>query len=673
MVDVTTYQCAIQDQVPIASQVVKGMYLEGALNGSVNSAVETGGLFYSTNTTGAMSSDGYGTFAPVTVNTITSLNWLAPYVSDPQDVPQAHGNGRFYLAACPDFTWGSSTPCAGNAAIQQGQYEIFFGIATQDKIYFDERNLTSGGFTSTAPSNSNWPSGSIIQQVPQSNHGALLLQANHINSVVGPGGGYTYTCSITDSTNACGDIKAGVIQSGIFGMSGYAGPNLVTTQNGAINLVDNETFSGGAAVVGVGIVKMLSDLTLYSSATGIGDQKGSDGSVLSASTYANHAGMGVYPILYSSGAIPELFMADANGTVVNKTNSATLSNASLSVNTTTVDPYLGQNPNMSAAIGHEIGNSGCNYDMPPGTTQPATSISSTTTVVTVTMPNTYIANEWVKFGTISGVTGSANFTSTLGASMNGSSFQVLSAGLSTSQFEVTFANAGYGATADTGTTTPHASFRQCFDAGPVNAVIGMGVEYDTWNGTTWVLGISINPLSTLLGVKLSIAAASTGNLLGAMSFNNIWTGGTSAAINFPNGGGSASLPQATFGATNNGFYAFSTSSLGLSLSGNLHWIFNNLTPTALVRGANVGDRGRARTRRQQQLIVAFTVSEQQKRPSAMARLQQTKQASGTQGYSTRQRASRSGRQRQLQAITCEATAQIMLMAQFRQATCRRLA
>jgi hypothetical protein len=327
----------------------------------------------------------------------------------------------------------------------------------------------------------------------------------------------------------CVDTLLGVVTEGIFaeqpGTAGYTGPNVLGLGNANIILhnVDNSVPLGSynripnPAVPYSGYIGILSNATIQTDNLSM-QQVGETGN---NAIFGSLDSLPLVAMNYqtSTPMSPTVQVVDTNGTRLSTDSiqrGSGFVHALMNTNSMTASIF-GANPGAkninNSVVGDQFGPSRCSYDTPAGGLATTTTISSTTTVVTVTAPNAFMVGEWVTLGLITNVSGTANFTSTLGLLLNGTEVQI-TGGDSATFYTFNFANAGFSSTSDIGTAWPHSSFRTCMIGGPSNLLTAMDWEADYWNGTQWVVNLGIpatgNALTGLLGTNIpSLSASNT--------------------------------------------------------------------------------------------------------------------------------------------------------------------
>jgi hypothetical protein len=97
--------------------------------------------------------------------------------------------------------------------------------------------------------------------------------------------------------------------------------------------------------------------------------------------------------------------------------------------------------------------------------------------------------------------------------------QVLSTGLSSSQYEFNFSNAGFSSASDVGTAIPHSQYRQCFIGGPANTLTNVGSEEDVWSAGNWLTALSTRQTSGQNGLAMQLSTNSTFTNQGTTNLN----------------------------------------------------------------------------------------------------------------------------------------------------------
>lgn len=329
--------------------VIQGFYCEGyPVNGEphMEADILANGLPPWTSTTGTIVSNA----VPV-----ASTNWFPNYINDPNDVPSVSGSTMEILPQ--DFVWGSTAPSAYVPGVEQGQFEVVSVMLAGDgQAHIYTRN--EGG--STAPSNTAWPTGSIIAAVPQGNYGTLQVSNSHFNDIDPPGSNWAAYCNDTNQF-ICGEAIVGNIPNGYTTKSTGAGQAFSGAANVSVDFKDDEWwgYSPTAENVGQGYVKV---------------------SIIGAVTENNG------PPSSIAGETDEV----ANGQYINSSNVAAVQEAdgsyalmtysnpeSMQYGNSTNGPFyeglvdhggdsvLGSNPNSSYAMGYQFSGSSCWYDVPP--------------------------------------------------------------------------------------------------------------------------------------------------------------------------------------------------------------------------------------------------------------------------------------------------------------------
>ncbi|HTW44613.1 MAG TPA: glycosyl hydrolase family 28-related protein [Acidobacteriaceae bacterium] len=337
------YEACFETQT-VYSGLIEGFYCEGyPLNGQPHedASILANGLPPWTTTTGAIASNA----VPV-----ASTQWFPSYVNDPADASSV--SGLEYRIMPQDFANGSTAASADVSGVEQGQYENVIGIFAGDGQFHIQTRNYSG---STAPSNTAWPAGSIIAEVPQSNYGTLQVADSHLNDIDPPNGNWAADCNDSGS-NICGEAIVGNIPNGYTTFASKDGG-----ANVSVDFNNDEWwgFCSEQEITGEGCVK-ISALGSVVMQGGAGSSKGETDEVANGQYLATD---NVVSILEPGGN-------HANSTYANVTSGAYGNSAvpwyESRINSYN-DPVLGQNPGTSGgyAFGHQFFDSDCWYDVPP--------------------------------------------------------------------------------------------------------------------------------------------------------------------------------------------------------------------------------------------------------------------------------------------------------------------
>ena len=323
---------------------IANVYFEGAGdNGEPveNSDIVEGGLPQSTTLTGALSGGGNGA-----TGSVANTSWFSDFVNDVSDETV---QGEQLKIVPQDFVYGSTAPSAYVSGVEQGQYEVAYGVFTgAGTVYLGARNQSG----STAPSGTVWPSGSIIAELPPSNYGVLKIESNHLGAINAPGAAWAADC-VDNSELTCATFIGGTIPNGISTFTtGQAGPN--AGQQASVEFDADEWWAGGGEIYGASYIKArgkgalvwLLNGTPYI-ALGNPAVNGTLGSFINV-----EEADGSYP--YSAYTSP------GQGEAYNSTQSllTTLVNAS-------GDPITGANPGLGFfSAGRQFETSWCYYDVP---------------------------------------------------------------------------------------------------------------------------------------------------------------------------------------------------------------------------------------------------------------------------------------------------------------------
>ena len=329
----------------VFSGLIEGFYCEGfPIHGQphLNASILANGLPPWTSTTGGISSNA----VPV-----SSTLWFPNYVNDPVDV--TYDSGGEYRILPQDYLQGSTAPSADVPGVERGQFENVMGVFAGDgQFYIKTRNGTG----STAPSNTAWPAGSIIAEVPQGNYGTLQVSNNHLEDVDSPGSNWAAGCN--DSTDQiCAEAIVGGIPNGYttFSAQNSGAPNV------AVNFTDDEFwgFCSADEIVGEGCIKVsiLGSVITNGSANG----RAGETDEVANGQYLNSSN--VVAVQEASGGYAGIGYVNTS----NDTSASSFSDYYESKVDSYNDSVLGVNPGTSHgyAFGHQFNDSSCWYDVPP--------------------------------------------------------------------------------------------------------------------------------------------------------------------------------------------------------------------------------------------------------------------------------------------------------------------
>ncbi len=197
----TWNEAGIETQA-VFSSLISDYYIEGyPINGQPheNAALLMNGQAPWTTTTGPLTNG----LIPV-----QSTDWFPNYINNPADIAAYHLGGGEYRILPSDYLAKSALPSIV-PGLQRGQFENVMGVFSGDgAFHIQSRNWTG----STAPANTNWPTGSVIAQVQQGNYSTLKVEDSHLESIDAPGKGWTTGCN--DATNPCAEAIIGTIPNG---------------------------------------------------------------------------------------------------------------------------------------------------------------------------------------------------------------------------------------------------------------------------------------------------------------------------------------------------------------------------------------------------------------------------------------------------------------------------
>jgi hypothetical protein len=218
---------------------IKNFYFEGYpfdKAGRLNAAVITGGAAPRTTLASSLSSGGM-------TASVADVDWMPHLFTNPTDINLKNGNYFPYVLLPQDYVSGSSEPSQSVPGLKRGQYEVvnIAGFGGDKNLYIASRNI--GG--SSAPANTSWPAGSIVEEMPYGFYGSLNLENSHINAIWPAGKGYTDACDQT-SIHTCADIIVGHIPDGFY-VDPNGGHNAAPGNHpyGASINIDSVTIAGG--------------------------------------------------------------------------------------------------------------------------------------------------------------------------------------------------------------------------------------------------------------------------------------------------------------------------------------------------------------------------------------------------------------------------------------------
>lgn len=185
--------------------VIKNFYLEGypynnepRLNAGINA---NGGVLEKTQLSGELKPSSM-------IVGVQDTSWMPQYFEAASDM----GTGSYitYIVMPQDFLSGSTAPSQYNSSIQRGQFEIIQvqGFTSDGNVHILGRNLSGSTI------NGDWPAGSIIEETPPQAHGAIDIEDSHIDTIKGPGSGYTANCNQAGALT-CAEIIAGPVPDGL--------------------------------------------------------------------------------------------------------------------------------------------------------------------------------------------------------------------------------------------------------------------------------------------------------------------------------------------------------------------------------------------------------------------------------------------------------------------------
>ncbi len=360
------------------SVIVDGGYLEGyqftsAWQNSLNSSILAGGL--------PDAGDGSGTLASCTAGTSTYAcvpsshasdpwnDWWPYVIGDPANIAAAGLAGGTYRGVayifCQDYVAGSSSPCASNPGVQQGQWEIAQVVLSQGNWYITVRNMSG----STAPSNTAWVNPHFEFPALGDTGGGFQLKnagLQGVNSLTGsmPAG---FTANCTDATpTECAEVHVGGMDDSYIyynlGPHGTSGTNINVTKG--LSLTGINPISTGTEQYGYGYLKA--------------DSRGGAGFIIggtpaSSGETSEITGNGAITLQTPGSPLPLAVQVTSGLSGINTDGGMNWSNATRtgasapyfqsrysgsSVN------YIGDNPNWTYAGGEQFFNSTCTAGVP---------------------------------------------------------------------------------------------------------------------------------------------------------------------------------------------------------------------------------------------------------------------------------------------------------------------
>ena len=179
----------------------ESVYYNGLLP-AINRAYILGGKGEQTYFTSALS----GTGTAVQVN---DGSWIPQAFGQASDAAVNDGNYYPYVILPQDYNRASITPSAYVSGLLQDQYEIVDaeGVTPDGLLHIQPNGRNIGG---TAPAGTQWPAGSVVEELGLGGGPTVELDNVHLNQVQGPltGSGWTAGCNETN-VYACGEIEVG--------------------------------------------------------------------------------------------------------------------------------------------------------------------------------------------------------------------------------------------------------------------------------------------------------------------------------------------------------------------------------------------------------------------------------------------------------------------------------
>lgn len=136
-------------------------------------------------------------------------SWIPQAFGQAGDATVSDGDYFPYVILPQDYNRASTAPSAYVSGVLQNQYEVVNaeGVTPDGVLHLQPNGRDVGG---TAPAGTQWPAGSVVEEMAQNGGAAAELDAIHLNQVQGPlvGNGWSVGC---DETNvyACGEIELG--------------------------------------------------------------------------------------------------------------------------------------------------------------------------------------------------------------------------------------------------------------------------------------------------------------------------------------------------------------------------------------------------------------------------------------------------------------------------------
>jgi len=345
-------------------------YLEGYIN-SINPDLILGGLPDQLIGAGTLTTRTIGS-TTYPVIPVADTSWWPAYINDFNDIPANTGDHPVPVAImCADYRWQSTTACAANPSVQQGQVEYAMALASSDgNAYLTARNQSG----STAPANTVWVNPVIDYAGANAlSTGSALIAREDSFFSTNPESfqtGYVPYCA-DGQFNQCADIQLGPIPDGYYVHFGSTSADNISTGLGALTLINGFAPNVGSGndwveLTGNGWIKAATNGTL----TLVGNQPGgnAENGEINTSTLTNIHTIGV---TYAAGPVAYLTI---NGDQQNYSNTK---GGYFEQSINAFDANLAANPNQQPggggwANGHQFANSTCWYDTGAGTTSGTT-------------------------------------------------------------------------------------------------------------------------------------------------------------------------------------------------------------------------------------------------------------------------------------------------------------
>ncbi len=179
----------------------EAVYYSGQIP-AINRAYIIGGKGEQTYLTGTLSATG-------TTVAVNDPSWIPQAFGQASDAADDDGDYYPYVILPQDYNRASTAPSAYVSGVLQDQYEVvnIEGVTPDGVLHIQPTGRANGG---TAPAGTQWPAGSVLEELDQNGGPIVELDNIHINQVQGPttASGWTVGCNETN-VNACGEIEVG--------------------------------------------------------------------------------------------------------------------------------------------------------------------------------------------------------------------------------------------------------------------------------------------------------------------------------------------------------------------------------------------------------------------------------------------------------------------------------